>query len=106
MKGHITKMHQLKEDIKDRSNKGETKEVKEEILTEANKVVDLLLKEIIEISENNTVEEDLEPTLEENCASNYEKKENIEIRELSCDLCDFESHIFLASIINLCIIIK
>ena len=44
MKGHITKLHKVDEDHKDKSNIGETKEPKEEIITEANKVIDFLYK--------------------------------------------------------------
>ena len=73
MKGHITKMHQGKEDPKDKSNQGETKGDKEEILTEANKVIDIILKEIIEISENEKEEENLGKTLEKRKTTQCEK---------------------------------
>ena len=44
LKGHITKMHQVKEEPEKVGNK---KPLKEEIHDEANKVVNLLLKEIL-----------------------------------------------------------
>ena len=84
LKGHITKMHL---DIKHSVVEIDDPVSKEDELgSEAKKVVNLLLKEIIEITDNEASDDDI--TLEENCIpdeTNGEKKYTY-----TCDLCVFE----------------
>ena len=54
------------------------------------------MKEIIEISEHEKVEDDLDPTLEEICVTNNGKTENNTSKDMSCNLCDFKSHSLLS----------
>ena len=88
MKGHITRMHQVKKESGNNESKGvvETSKAEDEngIKSEANKVVDLLLKEIMALGDDEECIE--ESTLEDNCESKDRKQYTNK-----CEVCAFET---------------
>ena len=90
LKGHITKMHPKSKQPGEIRNKSDTKDDK--IKMEADKIVDLLLNEIIEIIEINDDEECLDDiTLEEVSSSMTGGNEDERKYICKCEFCAFEA---------------